>query len=69
MVKSKRSWYNFDINSISEDSSNENILEVDLEYPNELHLLCNGYALAPEKLQITYNMLSNYLIKFQMNMA
>ena len=69
MVKSKRSWYNCDINSISENSSNENILEVDLEYPNELHLLCNGDALAPEKLQITYNMLSSYLIKFPMNMA
>ena len=36
------------------------ILEVDLEYPSELHDLHNDYRLAPEKLQISQNMLSNY---------
>ena len=36
------------------------ILEVDLEYSDELHELHNDYPLAPEKLKIRYNMLSNY---------
>lgn len=36
------------------------ILEVDLEYPPELHDLHNDYPLAPEKMQITPEMLSPY---------
>jgi hypothetical protein len=36
------------------------ILEVDLEYPKELHDLHNGYPLAPEKMTITEDMLSWY---------
>ena len=36
------------------------ILEVDLEYPRELHGLHNDYPLAPEKLEISQNMLSKY---------
>ena len=36
------------------------MLEVDLEYPDDLHELHNDYPLAPEKLGITQNMLSNY---------
>ena len=36
------------------------ILEVDLEYLDELHELHNDYALAPEKLEMSHNMLSNY---------
>ena len=34
------------------------LLEVDLEYPNELHELHNDYPLAPEKLAVTNGMLS-----------
>ena len=48
------------MNSISENSFVGHILEVDLEYPDELHNLHNDYPLAPEKLEITQNMLSRY---------
>ena len=36
------------------------VLEVDLEYPNELHDLHNGYPLAPESKEIDSSMLSDY---------
>ena len=51
-------WFNqkgidkFDINSIKED-------KVDLEYPDELHVL-HDYLLPEEKLEISDNMLSNH---------
>ena len=35
--------------SVSENSPIEYIIEVDLEYPEELHELHNDYQLAPEK--------------------
>ena len=53
----------FDVNSISEKSSIRYVLEVDLEYPDELHVLHNDYPLAPEKLAIPYDMLSDYCKK------
>ena len=36
------------------------ILGVDLKYPKELHELHNDYPLAPEKLTVTNDILSNY---------
>ena len=51
---------NFDVNSISGNSSTEYI---GLEYRNELHVLHNDYPLAPEKLALPYDMLSNYCKK------
>ena len=48
------------MNSVSENSSVGYILEAELEYPGELHDLHNDYPLAPEKLEITENMLSKY---------
>ena len=50
----------FDVNSVSEKSPIGYILEVDLQYPDELHVLHNDYPLAPEKLAISYEMLSDY---------
>ena len=54
---------NFDVNSISEKSPIGYILENDLEYPDELHVLHNDYPLALEKLAIPYDMLSDYCKK------
>ena len=51
---------NFDGNSIYEKSEIGYFLEVDLEYPDELHELHNNYPLASEKLVVTNDMLSKY---------
>ena len=60
----------FDVNSISAKSPIGYILEVDLKYPDELHVVHNDYLLAPEKLAISYDklkipygMLSDYCKK------
>ena len=53
----------FDVNSISGKSPIGDILEADLEYPDELHVLHNYYPLAPEKHAIPYDMLSDYCKK------
>ena len=50
----------FDVNLIGENSSVGHMLDVDLEYPDQLHELHNDYPLTPEQLQIRHNMLSNY---------
>ena len=52
-----------DVASIGKKSQIGYILEVDLEYPDELHELHNDYPLAPEKLAISYDMLSSYCKK------
>ena len=54
---------NFDANSISENGSVDYILKVANEYPEELHESHNDYPLAPEKLAIPYDMLSDYCKK------
>ena len=43
-----------------EDSDKGIILEVDLEYPEELHNQHNDYPLAAEKIKVTKDMLSDY---------
>ena len=58
----------FDVNSISEKSPIGYFLEVDLKYPDELQELHNDYPLAPEKLAISSDMLSNYCKKLLINM-
>ena len=51
---------NVDVNSIMKRVDIGYILENDLEYPDELHVLHKYYPLAPEKLAIPYDMLSDY---------
>ena len=53
----------FDVNSINEISDTGYFLEVDLEYPDELHELHNDYPLAPEKLAVANDNLSKYCKK------
>ena len=53
----------FDVMSISEKSSIGHILEVDFEYPDELHELHNDYPLAPAKLAVSSDILSKYCKK------
>ena len=50
----------FDVNSISEKSPIGYFLQVDLEYPDQLHELQNYYPLAPEKLAVSSDVLSKY---------
>ena len=45
------------------DSKEGLILEVDLEYPKELHDLHNEYPIAPEKVKVSNDMLSAYCRK------
>ena len=55
--------YKFDIMSVSDKSPIGHILEVDLEYPDEVHELQNDFPLAPEKSTVSNDMLSNYCKK------
>ena len=52
-----------DLGKYKEDSKKGLILEVDLEYPKELHDLHNDYPLGPEKVKVTEDMLSDYCKK------
>ena len=49
-----------DLAKYKEDSNKGIILEVDLEYPQELHDFHNDYPIGPEKVKVTKDMLSEY---------
>ena len=50
----------FKINPIAENSSDGQILEIDLKYPDELHKLHNDYPLTPKTLEISNDILLQY---------
>ena len=50
----------FILDNYTDESRKGVILEVDLEYPEELHHLHNDYPLAPEKILVSDHMLSPY---------
>lgn len=49
-----------DVTQVNDDSAVGYILEVDLQYPEELHDQHNDYPLAPERMTVTDEMLSPY---------
>ena len=50
----------FDVYSIGENSSISYVLEVDLNYSDDLHELHNDYPLVPEEPKISQNIFSKY---------
>ena len=52
-----------DLEKYKADGKEGFILEVDLEYPQELHGIHNDYPVAPEKVKVSNNMLSAYCKK------
>ena len=50
----------FDFNKYTSNSSKGCVLKVGLEYPKEIHKLHNDYSLAPDKLEIKIEMLSEF---------
>ena len=52
-----------DLKEYTSNSSKVCVLEVDLEYPKELHELHNDYSLAPNKIEIKREMLSESQLK------
>ena len=54
---------NIDLAKYNDNSKKGMILEVDLEYPKELHDLHNDYPLAAEKVKVNKDMLSSYCQK------
>ena len=52
-----------DLGKYKADGKNGLILEVDLEYPQELHGMHNDYPVCPGKVKVSKNMLSTYCKK------
>ena len=59
----------FNVNSISKKIPIGYILEINIEYPDELHVLHNDYPLAPEKLEISFEMFSDYCKNYEIKVG
>ena len=53
----------FELNKYTSNSLKGCALEVDLDYPKELHELHNDYPLAPNRIEIKRKMLSDYQLE------
>ena len=53
----------FDLNKYTSNSLKGCVLEVDLEYPKDFRELQNDYQLAPDKIKIKREMLSDFQLK------
>ena len=53
----------FDLNTYTNNISNDCNLKVDLQYPKELRKLHSYYPIAPDKIEIKRERLSNYQLK------
>ena len=49
-----------DVTTVPDDAEFGYILEIDLKYPNDKHVMHNDYPLAPEKMKIDKDMLSPF---------
>ena len=66
LKKSAFKWIDpkqFDLNKYTSNSSKEFVLDIDLEYLKELWQLHSDYPLAPDKIEIQRQMLSEYKLK------
>ena len=52
-----------DLNKYTTNNSKRFALKIDLEHPKELRELHNDYPLAPDKIEIKREMLSDYQLK------
>ena len=59
----------FNVMTVQDDADTGYFLEVDLEYPKELHDLHSDYPLAPEKMLISHEMLSPYQQQLKENLG
>ena len=53
----------FDLNKFTSNSSKGYVLEIDIEYTKELRELHYDYTLAPDKIEIKREILSEYQLK------